>query len=160
MTSLIQQYLKQQRDFKSVEQEVFVGLQLVADRLTEPWARLLKERADLTLVQYNVLRILRGAGSQGLRASEIGERLITRSPDITRILDRMEIRGLVRREPDPHDRRAVRIQATEGGLERIAPFDVEGHDLLTASLQDLGDERLLALRDALDAILGSLERHR
>jgi DNA-binding MarR family transcriptional regulator len=155
MNSRIQQALKQRRSFRSLEEEVFVGLQLVADRVGAPWARVLKERADLTPVQYNVLRILRGAGTDGIRSREIGERLITRSPDITRILDRMELRGLVRRGQDPHDRRAVRIMATPAGLDRIAPLDRMSAEL-SAGLHALGDERLEVLRGLLDEILGAV----
>jgi DNA-binding MarR family transcriptional regulator len=89
MSSTIQRHLKQSRPFSTLEEEVFVGLQLVSDRLMQPWAAYLKESADLSHVQYNVLRILRGAGQAGLSAGEVGERLITRSPDVTRLIDRL-----------------------------------------------------------------------
>lgn len=159
MPSLIQQHLKQRRSFRSLEEEVFVGLQLVADRLTEPWARVLKESADLTVVQYNVLRILRGAGPDGLWAGEIADRLVTRSPDVTRIVDRLEQRGLVRRSPDPVDARAVRVHITDAGRERIVPFDEQAPHLLKEVFRDLGKQRTEALRDTLDAILAALDRH-
>ena len=92
MTRPIQYYIRQQRGFRTLEEEVFVGLQLAADRLMAPWERTLRERADLTPVQYNVLRILRGAGAEGLWAGEIAARLIARSPDVTRLVDRLEKR--------------------------------------------------------------------
>ena len=159
MTGRIQAAIKQRRGFRTIEEEVFVGLQLVADRLAEPWARVLKESADLTMVQYNVLRILRGAGAEGLWAGELAERLITRSPDVTRIVDRLEKRGLVRRAADPADRRAVRVHITDEGRERIAPFDAPP---MRARLVDVfgsvGRQRLEALRDTLEDILAAAER--
>ena len=157
MASLIQQRLKQRRKFRTLEEEVFVGLQLAADRLTEPWARVLKESADLTLVQYNVLRILRGAGPEGLWAGELADRLVTRSPDVTRIVDRLEKRGLVRRSHDPADGRAVRVHITDDGRERIAPFDTQVRELIVDIFRDVGKQRLEALRDTLEAILAALD---
>jgi DNA-binding MarR family transcriptional regulator len=156
MSGVIQQILKQQRGFQTLEEEVFLGLQIVADRLMEPWATHLRESADLTTVQYNVLRILRGAGPCGLLAGEVAERLITRNPDVTRLIDRLEKRGLVERFRDADDRRAVRIHITPDGLERIAPLDQHARSALVESLTPLGPERLSALRDSLESILTSV----
>ena len=159
MAGRIQAAIKQRRGFRTIEEEVYVGLQLVADRLAAPWARVLKESADLTLVQYNVLRILRGAGAEGLWAGELGERLVTRSPDVTRIVDRLEKRGLVRRSADPSDRRAVRVHITDAGRERIAPFDTpQARAQLVEVFRGVGRERLEAFRDTLEAILAAAER--
>src|SRR5688500_10119471 len=148
--SLIQQQIRQQRAFHSLEEEVFVGLQLVADRLMEPWAKHLRDTADLTPVQYNVLRILRGAGADGLWAGEIAERLITRNPDVTRLVDRLETRGLVRRRPDSDDRRAIRVFITKAGLDRIAPLDRAARTMLARNLGQLDERRLGELRDTLE----------
>jgi DNA-binding MarR family transcriptional regulator len=135
---------------------VFVGLQIVSDRLMAPWAAHLKQAADLTHVQYNVLRILRGAGPGGLTAGEVGERLITRSPDVTRLIDRLEKRGLVVRKQDPDDRRAVRICITEPGREQIASLDQKARAMIRSSLGGLSARKLEALRDSLDAVLQSV----
>jgi DNA-binding MarR family transcriptional regulator len=151
--SLIQEQIRQQRSFHSLEEEVFVGLQLVADRLMEPWARHLRDIADLTHVQYNVLRILRGAGADGLWAGDIAERLITRSPDVTRLVDRLEARGLVRRRRDSDDRRAVRVFITKAGLDRIAPLDRAARTMLAQHLGKLDETRLTELRDTLVLLL-------
>ena len=151
--SLIQQQIRQQRAFHSLEEEVFVGLQLVADRLMEPWAKHLRDTADLTHVQYNVLRILRGAAAEGLWAGEIAERLITRNPDVTRLVDRLETRGLVRRRPDSDDRRAIRVFITKAGLDRIAPLDRAARTMLAQNLGQLDERRLGALRDTLELLL-------
>ena len=158
MSSAIQRVLKQKRPFRSIEEEVFVGLQIAADRLMEPWAAFLKETADLSHVQYNVLRILRGAGEEGLWAGEIGERLITRSPDVTRLIDRLEKRKLVKRRQDPADRRAVRVQITDLGREEITSIDQRSRTLLQSYLQRLSPGHIEALRDELDVLIDVLDR--
>lgn len=157
MSSAIQRVLKQKRPFRSIEEEVFVGLQIAADRLMEPWAAFLRETADLSHVQYNVLRILRGAGDEGLWAGEIGERLITRSPDVTRLIDRLEKRKLVKRKRDPSDRRAVRIQITDLGREEIASIDQTSRNLLQSYMDRVPRAHIEALRDELDVLLESIE---
>jgi DNA-binding MarR family transcriptional regulator len=152
-SSAIQREIKQERPFRSVEEEVFVGLQIVSDRLMAPWAAHLKQAADLTHVQYNVLRILRGAGPNGLTAGEVGARLITRSPDVTRLIDRLEKRGLVMRQQDSGDRRAVRICITEAGREQIATLDTKARTMIRSCFAGLSQRRLEALRDSLDTVL-------
>lgn len=153
MSSAIQRHLKQARPFSTLEEEVFVGLLLVSDRLMQPWAAHLRETAGLSHVQYNVLRILRGAGKQGLTAGEVGERLITRSPDVTRLIDRLEKRGLVERSPDPHDRRAVRILITADGLDLLRQLDQNAHTCLSSVLGRVSTEELSALRATLESVL-------
>ena len=157
MSSAIQRHLKQTRPFNSLEEEVFVGLQLVSDRLMQPWAAHLKEAADISHVQYNVLRILRGAGQEGLSAGEVGERLITRSPDVTRLIDRLAKRGLVRRQPDLEDRRAVRIVITSAGLDTLREVDRYGHSCLTRALGQVPTEELATLRSILEGVLNAVE---
>lgn len=157
MTSSIQRHLRQQRPFPSLEQEVFVGLQMAADRLMAPWERYLREHADLTHAQYNVLRILRGAGDEGLGAGEIGARLVTRSPDVTRLVDRLLERKLVRRKRDAQDRRCVRVQITAAGREQVGRLDEVARELHGGPLQGLGPERLALVREVLGEILDRIE---
>jgi DNA-binding MarR family transcriptional regulator len=152
MTSILR-HIQQQKPFDTLEEEVFVGLQLAANRLMEPWARYLRESADLTEVQYNVLRILRGAGPQGLRVQELACRLIARSPDVTRLIDRLEGRSLVGRQADPGDGRAVRVHITSTGLERLKPLDDRARTLLGELLGGLERDRLETLRDILTEVL-------
>lgn len=152
MSGAIRQLIRQRKAFRSLEEEVFVGLQLVADRLMEPWARYLKAQADLTAVQYNVLRILRGAGEAGLLAGEIGERLIARSPDVTRLIDRLEKRGLVRRRRDPQDRRAVRVGITPAGRDTLDCLNAAASSI-HEPFSSLSKTELSALRDSLDRLL-------
>lgn len=105
-----------------LEEDVFVGLQRTADWLLQGIEQLLKTQG-LSQAQYNVLRILRGAGPRGLSCREIGERMITRDPDMTRLLDRMEERGLVARERQQIDRRVVTTRVTPAGLKLLKSLD-------------------------------------
>ena len=94
----------------------------IADTLGAQAEQVIKT-AGLTAAQYNVLRILRGAGRDGLACREIGERMISRDPDITRLLDRMEKRSLITRERQSDDRRVVKTSITPEGLELLKTLD-------------------------------------
>ena len=108
-------------------------------------AQLLKAE-DLSSTQYNVLRILRGA-PEGLACGEIGNRMITRDPDITRLLDRLEKRGLVSRCRETKDRRMVLTRITDKGLELLARLDEPVQEAHRAQLGHLGREGLQSLVD-------------
>jgi DNA-binding MarR family transcriptional regulator len=159
MTSILE-HIQQQRPFETLEEEVFVGLQLAANRLMEPWARYLRDSGDLTEVQYNVLRVLRGALPGGLRVQELACRLIARSPDVTRLIDRLEARALVARRADPGDGRAVRVHITSRGLDRLKPLDDRARAMMSELLGDLDRERLERLRDGLIEVLDAARRSR
>jgi|SRR6266498_1292773 len=120
--------LQQKRPFASREQEAYLALLRTADVLQSSMESKLKE-FGLTGTQYNALRILRGAGPKGLPCSEIGERMITRDPDITRLLNRLEQRGLVERTRDQHDRRVIYGKITAAGQRLLREMDgpVEQH---------------------------------
>jgi DNA-binding MarR family transcriptional regulator len=118
----LQRELKQNKPFESLESEVYLNLARTADVL-QRWEVDLLKPVDLTASQYNILRILRGAGSDGHRCAEIGARMISRDPDITRLLDRLEKRGLVRRARDAEDRRVVTTRITDAGLKLLATLD-------------------------------------
>jgi DNA-binding MarR family transcriptional regulator len=114
--------VKQTRPFAAVEAEAYVNLLRTADALSRPIEEVLKTAA-LSSPQYNVLRILRGAGAKGLACREIGERMIARDPDITRLLDRLERRGLIRRARDQQDRRVIATRITKQGLRILKELD-------------------------------------
>src|SRR5689334_6538020 len=97
------------------EEAAFLNLLRTTEMLSRPLAQLLKTE-DLSPAQYNVMRILRGA-SEGLTCREVGDRMITRDPDITRLLDRLEKRRLISRKRDDKDRRVVSTRITEQGLD-------------------------------------------
>lgn len=108
----------------------------------------------LSLPKYNVLRILRGAGDEGLPCQEIGRRMITRVPDVTRLVDRLENAGLVRRERSPQDRRVVRILPTEGALRLLARLDDPILEIHEEQFQHLETEELEQVHTLLSKLLG------
>src|SRR5947207_9914494 len=110
------------RDSASLETRVFVALLKAADRLSQQAEDLMKQHG-LTGTQYNVLRILRGAEPNGLPCKGISDRMISHDPDMTRLLDRMEKRGLISRERQSDDRRVVKTRITAQGLEVLKKLD-------------------------------------
>lgn len=131
------------------EEELFVHIQRTAEALMWGVAELLKP-SGLTPTQYNVLRILRGAGEEGLACREVSERLIHRDPDITRLLDRLEAQGLVRRERGQQDRRVVTAYITPEGAGVLAGLDAPMLELHARQLGHLGAERVGALTGRLE----------
>jgi DNA-binding MarR family transcriptional regulator len=105
---------------------------------------------DLSLTQYNVLRILRGA-PQGLPCGEIASRMITRDPDVTRLLDRMEKRGLISRFRESRDRRLVLARITPEGLKLVNRLDKPVQKIHRKQLGHMGKDRLQALAELLAA---------
>jgi DNA-binding MarR family transcriptional regulator len=129
------------------EEVAFLELLRTSDQLTRALIPVLKAE-DLSMTQYNVLRILRGA-PEGLACGEIGIRMITRDPDITRLLDRLEKRALIARCRETKDRRMVMTRITPEGLKLLDRLDEPVEAAHRAQLGHLGQERLLLLRDLL-----------
>lgn len=125
---------------KLQEETAFLELLRTAEALSYPLVQVLKAR-DLSATQYNVLRILRGA-PEGLTCGEVGERMITRDPDITRLLDRLEKRKLIVRARDSKDRRVVLTRITPDGLETLAELDGPVEETHRRTLGHMGSERL------------------
>ena len=144
--------IHQRSPFDSIEEEVFLALQLTARKVMDPWAKFLKAEASLTPVQYNLLRILRGSHPEGRTCGEVSERLVTRDPDVTRIVDRLEKRGLVKRERSIEDRRVVRVFATPKGLSSLKRLDRAVESMPKKLLGPLGARRLRRLRDLLSSM--------
>jgi DNA-binding MarR family transcriptional regulator len=151
VTGRLQKEIKQTRPFASVEEEALLGLLRTADGLARRGAEVLKP-SGLSITQYNVLRILRGAGEAGLACGEIGERMITRDPDITRLLDRMEARGLLVRARSTSDRRVVTTRITPAGLALLKKLDGVMAEETRRLMQSLGATRLRTLVRMLDAL--------
>jgi DNA-binding MarR family transcriptional regulator len=120
--SRLQQELHQSKPFANAQVEAYLNLLRTHDRLHGDVLRFLKGHG-ISAPQYNVLRILRGAGDDGLPCLQIAERVVTRVPDITRLLDRLEAAGFVRRTRSEHDGRVVLSRITESGLELLADLD-------------------------------------
>jgi DNA-binding MarR family transcriptional regulator len=153
MKTTIAAELKQKSPFDSVEQEVLLGLRLAAARVLDPWVKFLKTTAQLSPTQYNVLRILRGSRPGKLACRDLGDRMIALDPDITRLLDRLGKRGLVKRSPGVRDRRVVEVAITDKGLALLKELDVHAERMPKALLGRLGRPRLLKLRTLLGAVL-------
>jgi DNA-binding MarR family transcriptional regulator len=132
------------------EEQAYIVLQRSADRLQARFAKWLKP-SGLSPTQYNALRILRGAGERGLPCSEIGERMITRDPDVTRLVDRLAKRGLVLRGHDKKDRRVVRATITANGLEQLHKLDAPLQEFLRSLLGHLEQGQLRKLIDLLES---------
>ncbi len=146
----LQKELKQTKPFASREEEVFLNIQRTAEVLWWGINETLKG-AELTPTQYNVLRILRGAGRTGASCSDISERLVTKDSDITRLLDRLEGRGLISREREAKDRRVIITRITNDGLQVLAGLDKPIAQCHRRQLGHLGEKRLASLGKLLDA---------
>lgn len=120
--SRLQQELRQSKPFADLKAEAFLNVVRTADQLQHALHQQLKPYG-ITETQYNSLRILRGAGEQGLTCSEVAERLISHDPDITRLLGRMERDDLVVRTRDPKDRRVVLTRITRHGRDKLKDLD-------------------------------------
>ncbi|WP_396626647.1 MarR family winged helix-turn-helix transcriptional regulator [Luteitalea sp.] len=156
MQTDLQAELKQTRPFRSPVEELFVGLQRTAAVLEHAFETALKP-SGTTSTQYNVLRILRGAGDQGLCRTEVGARMVRRVPDVTRLLDRMEEAGYIARTRGGDDRRYVTTRITPAGLQILAELDrvvlafLDRYtDVIDAHTLPVLNEGLSALRRATD----------
>jgi DNA-binding MarR family transcriptional regulator len=150
MARRLRDEIKQQKPFQSLEQEALLNVLRTADALMQGITAVLKP-FKLSHSQYNVLRVLRGAGPEGLACREIGERMITRDPDITRLLDRLEARGLVVRTRDEEDRRVVMARITPEGLRLLEVLDQPIAEVDRRPLQHLGEQRLRTLIQLLES---------
>ena len=155
----LQAELKQKVPFASREREAYLSLLRTADALQAQVEARLKE-FGLTGTQYNALRILRGAGPEGLPCREIGERMITRDPDITRLLNRLKDRGFVERTRARHDRRVIYGKITAAGLKLLREMDdpIEKHG--REILRHVGQEKLKQVIELLELVRGGKDFHR
>jgi DNA-binding MarR family transcriptional regulator len=159
MSRGLQVELKQKIPFTSREAEAYLSLLRTSDALQAQVEAQLKE-FGLTGTQYNALRILRGAGPEGLPCREIGERMITRDPDITRLLDRLEDRGFVQRSRAKHDRRVIYGRITAAGLKLLREMDVPLEKFGREMLRHVGQEKLKQLIELLELVRAGKAFHR
>lgn len=148
MTSQLRGEIKQERPFESPGQVAYLNVQRTASVLGRGLSEVLRS-SGVTRTQYNALRILRGADGP-LTCSEVGERMIARDPDVTRLLDRLEEKGLVRRERSAEDRRVVVSEITEQGREVVDDLDEPVARLHEKQLGHLGEEKLRTLTSLLE----------
>ena len=122
MAGKLQQEIEQKKPMNLLEEEVALNIARTADLLMQGFGDLLKPYG-ISPTQYNVLRILRGAGAEGVSCKDVGRRMVTRDPDITRMMDRLETRGLLTRDRAKEDRRVVTHRLTQTGLELVNSLD-------------------------------------
>jgi DNA-binding MarR family transcriptional regulator len=144
MSETLQAEIKQTRPFGSPEEEAYLNLMRTANALEQGVTELLKSYG-LTGTQYNVLRILRGAGTCGLPCGEAAERMVTRDPDMTRLLDRLEKMGAIERERSTEDRRVVITRLRAEGRALVDRLDEPMAELHRQLLGHLDPEELRTL---------------
>jgi MarR family transcriptional regulator, organic hydroperoxide resistance regulator len=135
----------------SLENRIFVALLRAADALAQEAEQLLKA-AGLTGAQYNVLRILRGAEPEGLPCRGIADRMISHDPDMTRLLDRLEKRGLITRVRQTDDRRVVKTRITPQALGLLKTLDQPVRELHKRQFRHMSAARLKTLSDLLEEV--------
>lgn len=151
MSARLRDEIKQTRPFGSLEQEAYLSLGRTWSLLEHVVAEALKPYG-ITPTQYNVLRILRGAGKQGLCRSEVMERMIARVPDATRLLDRMEAAGLIVRERSREDRRFVTTRVAKEGVQLLDDLDNVIQELHRKQFAAVDRQQLRTLIDVLGTI--------
>ena len=147
--------LRQSKPFESAEQEAILALQRTTDLLRRRFTEVIGPHG-ISPQQYNVLRILRGAGSEGTPTLEIADRMVEKTPGITRLLDRLEAKHLVRRRRCPEDRRQVLCWITEAGLKLLAELDQPISETGPLYLQSLTSTEVQQLIAMLERIRGTL----
>ena len=152
-TGRIGSEIKQSRGFDSIQQEALITLLRTADWARRILSQEIEQVSDLTQQQYNVLRILRGAGDEGLPTLQIAERMVEHTPGITRLIDRLIKKGLVDRIRCPHDRRQVLCSITKDGLAALKPMDKKIDGLDKKLLGHLPNKKLKDLIKLLDEVL-------
>jgi DNA-binding MarR family transcriptional regulator len=150
-TSPLQREIRQRKPFPSRGQEGVVALLRTADLVRRRLSEVVDPRG-ITLQQYNVLRILRGAAGDGLPTLEIADRMIERAPGITRLLDRLEAKRLVRRERCARDRRQVLCWITPRGRALLARLDAPVDRADREALSALAPRELVRLIALLDRV--------
>lgn len=147
----LQEEIQQSRPFHSPNQEAVLGLFRTTDIVRRQYMQLLREH-DITLQQYNVLRILRGAGDQGLPTLTIAERMVEHAPGITRLIDRLERKGWVQRDRSAGDRRRVLCRITPAGLAILSEADTPIEHLDGECLGMLDEDEVRFLIKILDRV--------
>ena len=148
MPTTLREEIKQTKPFGSLEEEAMLSVERTAAVFGHAIAEALKPYG-ITPTQYNVLRILRGAGSAGLCRHEVRDRLIAQVPDVTRLLDRMEDAGLIVRERSTVDRRLVATRVTRAGLDLLERLEEPVRDFHRRQLGHMGRQQLRTLIELL-----------
>ena len=137
--------IRQTKPFASKRQEGVIALLITAEAVRGRITQFLAQRTDVTLQQYNVLRILRGAGTKGLPTLSIIERMIEQAPGITRLIDRLESKGLVSRDRSAEDRRQVMCRITAKGMAELKSVDADVNHADADVLRSLNEQEVATL---------------
>ena len=151
MVTRLHEEIRQRKPFRSVREEAVLNIARTAAVLEHELAQALKPHG-ITPTQYNVLRILRGAGAEGLCRNEVGARLVRPVPDVTRLLDRMEETGLLSRRRSGTDRRYVTTTIARKGLDLLARLEGSIDAIHRAQLGHVAESRLRTLVDLLNEV--------
>lgn len=143
--------ISQTKPFSCREEEAFLNLARSYEFLLHRLAELLKT-SNLSNTQYNMLRILRGAGESGINCTEAAQRMVSHDPDVTRLLDRLEARGLILRSRSLADRRVVVAKITQVGLDLLGELDQPLIDLHSSQMQRLTPEQIEELIGLLELL--------
>lgn len=149
MAGKLQTDIKQSKPFEHLEEEALLNLMRTTEALIRH-GEVLLDQHGVSHAQYNVLRILRGAGPEGLTCGEIASRMVNKDPDITRLLDRLEKAGLAQRSRESKDRRVVISRITRTGSELLAALDRPISDLNRKLLGHLSQKDLRLLIELLE----------
>ena len=152
MAQTIGQAIRQTKPFRSLQEQVVINLMRTARVVEEDWAHYLKRTEGISVSQYNILRILRGARPKPVKISEVSERMMTRDPDVTRLVDRLIKQGLVRRERDTQDRRVVLVEITGAGLALLSRLDEPAAESTEAAMAGLSPQQLRTLDTLLNEV--------
>lgn len=142
--------IHQTKAFATIEEELLVSLLRTTDVLQERFEQMIRP-FNISMTQYNVLRILRGAEPDGRTCGEIGERMIAREPDVTRLLERMDKAGLIKRTRDSADRRVVFTRITSGGLKLLDEIDPKLREI-DGLLKPMGERKVETMLKLLDEL--------
>ena len=156
MAGQLAKEIRQNKPFASTEEEAFLNLARTFEVLQQRVSEALKPY-QLTPTQYNVLRILRGAGPEGVTCSQAGERMVNHDPDMTRLLDRLEARKLVERARSLEDRRVVITRITKSGIDLVNSLDEPMNILHKRQAGHIGKEKLEQLIDTLENLRSAPE---
>jgi DNA-binding MarR family transcriptional regulator len=151
MSPGIQQELKQKKPFRTLQQEAYLSVVRTSTVLTDAMEDLVKSRG-ISATQFNVLRILRGSGAEGLCRNALRDRMLTRMPDMTRLLDRMEEADLVVRVREGEDRRMVMTRITAKGRRLLDDLEAPVMALHRKQMAGLTDAQLRSLSDLLTLV--------
>ena len=159
MAQTIEREIRQTKPFGSLQEQLVLNLMLTTRVVEENWTQYLKRAEGISPSQYNILRILRGARPKAARISEISDRMVTRDPDVTRLVDRLIKQGLARRERDSEDRRVVLVEITAAGLALLSRLDRPAADATEAAMAGLKPQQLRTLDTLLNEVRAGIKSY-